>query len=663
VDLLLREDTFVIDLETNGLDTQTNEMLWCGLGCTAHTFLIPCGHPKGHRLTVQKKEKTPASLLWSDERGLTPTGKPSMRMVEHLVPATYAPPPRQLYPYQVAELIEPLLFSDRAKLNHHLKFDLQTIAKYFGGRIPPGPYHDTLVLQHVIDESLPMYGLKELSIDWFRPADRKKWYPSLGTKGVENFGLDEIASYLNKDLVYTRYLYKRLWPKLIKRGLKAVYDFEMSMYPVLMDMESAGFPIDLSAMEKVGEELTTSIAQIEKDVGQLVGDEIPMSNLSVKRYVLFGEVEKGKEIPVGTSGHPLKPQGLTPLNRTAKTDAAQLNKALLERYASSNEVARLFLEWSAYEKLRGTFVVGFDKYLSKRDSGLPRLHTSFKQHGTVTGRFSAEKPNLHQIPKSSVIRELFIAGPGHVLIVADYDQVELRCAGYESGDPNMLTVFKRGDDVHRQAAAAMWNIPLDKVTEEQRAVGKTQNFAIIYGAGVNKIAYVAKCSKRRAQKLIDGYYEMFGGLEPWKKRVLAEARDRCDPASPSTDPPTIIIPPIGRLRRLPDLMKYHKEEEWMRWRAERQAINALVQGFASYITKIAMLNLYQRISAYPAQMVLQVHDEIIVRCEEAYAEEVLALVSDTMTGVTDLSGSPILGEIPLIVSSKIGYSWAAAKKK
>ena len=297
---------FVIDLETTGLDTQTNEMVWCGLGCTAQSFLIPCGHPKGVRLTVGGKAKTPASVLWSDERGLTPTGKPSMRMVEHVVPATYAPPPKQLFPYQVAELIEPLLFSDRAKLNHHLKFDLETIAKYYG-KIPPGPYHDTLVLQHVIDESLPQYGLKELTIDWFQPKDRKKWYPSMGKAGIERFGLDEIASYLNKDLTYTRYLYTRLWPKLIRRGLLQVYDFEMSMYPVLMDMESAGFPIDLTAMEKVGVELTAAIAQIEKDVGELVGDEIPMTNLATKRYVLFGEVEKGKETAAAPGPDPSQP--------------------------------------------------------------------------------------------------------------------------------------------------------------------------------------------------------------------------------------------------------------------------------------------------------------------------------------------------------------------
>ena len=308
-------------------------------------------------------------------------------------------------------------------------------------------------------------------------------------------------------------------------------------------------------------------------------------------------------------------------------------------------------------------MVGFDKFLSKRDSGLPRLHTSFKQHGTVTGRLSAEKPNLHQIPKSSVIRDLFIAGPGHVLIVADYDQIELRCLAKEAREKTMIHIFQEGRDIHREAAAAAMVIDVGEVTDHMRDVGKTLNFATGYGAGANKIAAVAHTTKRRGQQFLDRYYATFSGLEPWKKRVLYEARDRCDPTSPSTDPPTIIIPPVGRLRRLPDLMNYHKGEEWVRWRAERQAINALVQGFASYITKIAMLNLFQRISAYPAQMVLQVHDEIIVRCEEAYAEEVLALVSDTMMGVRTSDGSPILGEIPLIVSSKVGYSWAAAKGK
>jgi DNA polymerase-1 len=146
---------------------------------------------------------------------------------------------------------------------------------------------------------------------------------------------------------------------------------------------------------------------------------------------------------------------------------------------------------------------------------------------------------------------------------------------------------------------------------------------------------------------------------PWKKRILNEARNRCS----DVEPPTVVIPPIGRLRRLPDLLQYSQGKDWIRWKAERQAINAYIQGFASYITKLAMLDMHLRISSYPAQMVLQVHDEIIVRVEESYAEEVLGIVTDSMTGITNAEGSPILGEIPLIVSSKIGYSWAEAKGK
>ena len=673
--------SFVFDLETTGLSPQTDDVVWVGLGSDGCNFLIPCGHDKGAVVERSHKEQEEAwkhfgldsPLAYTPAtRNLPPEQrKLSRRRVDFITQTKYATAPKQLRPFEVAKLIEPLLFSDRAIVGHNLKFDLKMIAQYYGGRVPPGPYHDTIVLQHVIDEAKPSYGLKELSISWFAPKDPKTWYPSLGSQGIEHFGLDEIARYLAKDLRYCWYLFTRLQKKLAKHPeLRSVYEFEMSMYPLLIDMELAGFPIDLSALGRVGEELDAEKERIEVEAGKLCGDRFVMSSLANKRYVLFGEREKDivtgerKPVPVGINGVPLKPQSLKALHRTAKTDAPQLNQAVLAYYAErGNRVAELMLEWSKMEKLRGTFVVGLRKFLVERDDRIPALHTSFKQHGTVTGRFSAEKPNLHQIPKGSTIRDLFIAGPGHVLIVADYDQIELRCAGRESGDRNMLKVFRRGDDVHRQAAAAMYGISQEEITDDQRHVGKTQNFAVLYGAGPNKIANVAHCTKLRAQQLIEGYYALFTGLEPWKKEVLREARSRFDPTSPKSDPPFILIPPVGRLRRLPDLMEYRTGMEMARWRAERQAINALVQGFASYITKLAMLDLYDKLQPYPAKMLIQVHDEIIVRSEESYADDVLGIVVESMSGIKDPQGDPILGDIPLLVSAKVGYSWAAAKGK
>lgn len=660
VDFLLREPEFVFDIETLGGNPRTNELAWVGLGAAGRTFLIPCGHPKGWMVSPERTERAPAALHYpaDDPRRLTPTGKPSMRLVEYTVPPTYSRPPPQLFPDQLCNLLSPLMFSDRPKIGHNVKYDLMSLAKYYGGGIPPGPYHDTIILQHVLDENKRNYGLKELSVEWFRPKDPKRWYPKFG-KDISIRSMEQIARYLAKDVRYCWYLKQRLWAKLVREGLQSVYDLEMAVYPAIMGMEMAGFPVDISGLGDVRQELEGRIAAIEEQCFERAGDEFPMSNLGIKRWILFGHGDQ----QVGIRGTPLASEHLAPLNFTEKTNQPQLNQAVLAYYADRNDMARLFLDYSVYEKLRGTFVVGLSEMLTYAPNAtLPTLHTSFKQHGTVTGRLSAEKPNLQQLPRGTTIRRLFVAGEDHVLIVADYDQVELRVAGYESDDPEMKRTFLAGEDVHRQAAAAMYSIALDAVTDEQRSVGKTQNFAVLYGAGEKKIAAVAGCSVTRAKQLIKGYFELFSQLEPWKARVLQAARAAGDPTSFASHPPFVAIPPYGRRRRLPELMNYQSNEEWSRYKAERQAVNALVQGFASYITKLAMVELHEKLKAYPAQMVVQVHDEIVVRVEKSYADTVLGIVTDTMSGVR-LNGGPILGEIPLVVSAHIGSTWAEAKGK
>ena len=659
---VMRFREFVFDIETTKLGPRSNELRWVGIGTHAQNYLIPCGHPKGVVIQREHKDKQAAFLYYGadDPRGKTKLGKPSMRMVDVPKPATYAPPPKQLYPSEVCEIIRPLLWSDRAKIGHHLKFDLESVAKYYGDEIPPGPYHDTIVVQHVLNEEEQNYGLKELTCNWFGipPKQRSKFYPNLGEQGVDNFGLDEIARYLAKDLRYCWMRFRRWYPRLNIKRVQHVYDFEMSMYPLLMDMEYAGFPVDPSKLDVVRDEVEGKLADIRERVYQLAGGEFSMTHTDTKRWVLFGE-----GIPAyGPAKRRLQSQHLKVLNYTEKTHTPQLTQATLEYYADRNEVASLFLDWSVYEKLRGTFVEGLSNVLTYNGEELPTIHTSFKQHGTVTGRFSAEKPNLHQLPRGTVIRDLFVAGPGHVLIVADYDQIELRCAAHQSGDRAMLKVFRSGEDIHTSAAATMFQILNEVVTESQRHAGKTMNFSVIYGAGEQKVAKVAGCSTRRARELITHYYERFRDLEPWKERVLKAARARGDRAN-HAQPPHVVIPPIGRLRRLPDLYRFLDEDKWLRFRAERQAVNALVQGFASYITKLAMLDLYPKLQEFPAKMILQVHDEIIVRVDERYLDDVLPVVVNSMTGVINVDGSPILGEIPLIVSANAGYSWASAKGK
>ena len=661
VDDLLTEPWFVIDLETTKDRPRNNTLRWVGLGATARCYLIPVQHPKGRLTKPSYVKRTPACMLPDDRHTeiprVTKTGKPSMRMVDDRQPAEYGAKPDQLFAREVCDVLRPLLFSDRGKIGHNVKFDLQSLAKYYDDVIPPGPYHDTIILRHCLAEDLDAYDLKTLVCEWFDIHWKKRaaFYPNLGSKGIDNFGIDEIARYLTKDVRYCWLMFKAFYPMLKRRGVQDVYDFEMSVYRVIMEMEYEGFPVDLTLMDKVRRELAEAQHECTKAVFKMAGDTFNLSQADVKRWIMFGE---GRQ-RFGDSKRPLKTQGLKVRNRTKESRIPAVTADVLQHYADKgNVMAERLLEWSALEKLRGTFIEGLSSHLRYTDTDLPTVHTSFKQHGTVTGRLSAVEPNLQQLPRGSTIRDLFVAGDGHVLIVADYDQIELRCAAFSSQDPEMLRVFRLGQDIHALAASVMLQIDIDQVTKDQRQVGKTQNFGTLYGAGEEKIAQVAGVSKRRAAEFIRNYFDTFAGLEDWKARELRLARARGDKADPTVSPPYVLIPPNGRRRRLPDL--YHIDD-WVRWRAERQAINAHVQGFASNITKLAMLDLHSALREYPAQMLVQVHDEIVVRVEQDASEEVLGLVEGVMGGVLDPQGGPILGEIPLIASASTGKSWAAAK--
>ena len=684
---LKSEPVVVIDVETTKARPRSNELRWVGLGAHGRNYLIPTKHPKGIMLKPERREKMAACLLYpNDERGLTKAGKPSFAMKEYLAPAVFAAPPEQLMPHEVCEIIRPLLWSDTALLGHNVKFDLMSLAKYYKHEIPPGPYHDTIIMRHVIQEDLESYSLKDLTCEWFRigvRADgwvdhklRQRWYPNLGDKGTDNFGLDVVARYLAKDVRYCWLMYQAFRKTMERKGVREGYEFEMSVYPIVMAMEYAGFPIDLDERGSVAQYLADEQQRVRNTAAEIAGDEFDLNHLETKRWVLFG---KGKRVGVAKDGDPvyeqrprfgdsksryLRSQNHKIFSRTKANDLPQVTQAVLEDLAEKGDpMAAALLEWSSLEKLRGTFVDGLDKHLCY-DNTFPTIHTSFKQHGTVTGRFTSSDPNIQQIPREQTdrrsIRALFVAGKGYVLIVADYDQIELRGAAFLAHEPRMIEVFRAGQDIHRRAASAMFQIDLGDVTSFQRSVGKTQNFGTLYGAGEDKIAAVAGVSKRRAAAFIRSYYEEFAGLEPWKAAELREARARGNRANPLVEPPFIWIPPNGRRRRLPDL---YSMDDWKRWRAERQAINAVVQGFASNITKIAMRDLYQELRPYPAQMVAQVHDEIIVRVREDAASEVQDLVKRVMEGVVDpVGGGPILGEIPLVASASHGGSWAEAKQ-
>jgi DNA polymerase-1 len=681
---------FCFDVETIETDIaqaneapnpRTNRLSWIGLGGAGQVYLIPVEIDKGVTISRAHKEKRPAVEVYglADPRSYTPgtrdlpplERKISNRNVEVNVEAVYAPPPKTLSPREVMDALRPLMFSDLGKLGHNVKFDLQTIAKYYGGELPPGPYHDTIILRHILNEELTSYALKPLV--WAKPIEGgfgipKTQYPELGKRGVHHFGLDDAARYLCKDVRYAWLMWHHHYRRLKRLGLLPVYEFEMGFYAVVMAVEQAGFPVERSNLRKVRERLEAEIHGLEQQVWREAGGQFPMSNTNARRWVMFGEGKPAYPTdPVTgnvTSKRPLRSQGVRVLTKTEKTGTPQITAATLEYYANrGNRMANWFLEWSNAEKLRGTFIEGIDALMTPPEPGwLPHVHTGFNQHGTVTGRLSSSKPNLQNLPRGSTIRDLFVADVGYLLIVADYDQIELRVLAHEAQEENMIRIFQEGRDIHREAAAAAMNIDAEDVTDEQRQVGKTLNFATSYGAGPGRIAMVAGTTMAEGQRFLDRYYAQFPGIQKWKAKVLREARQRGDRAD-AARPPSVIIPPFGRVRRLPDLYEVRPDEEWRRFRAERQAINAVIQGFAGYITKMAMWDLHYGLPPDDAHMVVQVHDEIVLRVRKSRVQNVMRQVTSTMSGIRGTDGQPILGDIPLVVSAKTGYTWAEAKGK
>jgi DNA polymerase I-like protein with 3'-5' exonuclease and polymerase domains len=641
VEHLSKYDEFTVDVETNFAHPKINEISWIGFAVPDRVVLIPMGHPKGVLITPSYSEKR---LPPEEERKVLKNGKLSEVKKPYTVPATFADPGPQLRQDEVFELLKPLFFSDRTKIGHNVKFDIESISKYYG-EIPPGPYVDTIILTHVLDENLDRYGLKDLIMDWLRvppnPDVRKKFYPNLGKIGVSEQPIDEVAQYLAKDVWYT-HLYYRENVRLLNRvpALRETFDIEMGLYPVLMDMELTGIKINVDLLKRRGEELEHDRAATAGRIWSICGEQFPVSNPTMKRKYLFGPKKDGG-------------QGLKPMTFTAKTNTPQLNQATLEHYAKENELAALMLEWSEKDKIIGTFIEGLTEKLVKG-----RLHTSFNQHRTVTGRLSSMNPNLQQIPRGDIIRDTFIADEGRLLVVADYDQVELRCAAFLSNDAEMVRVFREGLDIHAQAAAAMLDVPLDEVTKDQRQVGKTQNFGTLYGAGPQKIATVANCSMEQAQEFIARYFEQFAGLSAWKDGMILKAR-KTGRRNDGKMIPYADIPPFGRRRRLPDL---YAEEMRDRSRAERQVINSIVQGFAASVMKCALIDLRENIvqSGLPIDILLNVHDEVVVQAPENMIEEAKALVVGTMSAVT-YNGDPILGSVPLTADAGIGKSWSEAK--
>ncbi len=614
----------------HSVDPLRNRVVWVSLATDGEAVAIPLGHPVGDVLVPRHRAKVtelhPDRL---DDRKARPGGvfKDSRyyRTRSVTVDAVLDDPPPQLQPGLAWEVMAPLFMDpDIIKVAHNLKFDIRSMERYLPRRVAE-PYVDTIVLSSLIESDLLTHALDQRVKQTFGAS-----YPQMG-KDIPATPFSEVAIYAARDAAYTWELYKLWWPQIEKQRLAKVWDLEMDLVPVLADMEDVGFQVDTAAVEKLGKGLTKRMQEIREDLYTVARREWNLNSVDEKGWFCFK-----------VRGH--KPTMFTPGRKPS------VAKAALDLYARRDKEVAKILEYADLAKTMGTYVDGL---LSKADEG-ERIHSSFKQTGAQTGRISSNSPNLHNIPRTGdaeekgpkgLIRSSFIAREGSTLLVADYDQIELRVLAALSKEEKMVRVFERGEDPHRATAAQITGKSLDEVTDDERArLGKTINFAIGYGAGAPRVAEQANISKSRAQGVLDDFWAEYSTLDRWQRQVKRDARKRM-----------YVRTLLGRKRVLTHI---RSQDEKIRARAERQALNSVIQGTAADILKVSLVYLQHELaqSDTGARIVLQVHDEVVVEAPEECVEEVAELMRLAMVGKIQP-----FERVPLTTEVKWAHSWDKAK--
>ena len=652
VEYYSKKDAFAFDVETvgeNRIQPVVNDVLWISLATEGSVDVIPMGHPNGDFLHWDKE------LLLSGQRKLA-AGKELKDDDYSKNKAKWKPvfgePPVQLLPGEVFAALKPLFFSDKLKIGHNVKFDLKSIAKYYRGVVPTKPFFDTLMASFIIDNRAKnSLGLADCAKRVLGIEVKK----GVGAE-VEVHSFTDVANYSGLDAEATWDLYKALEPRLVG-SLQRVWSLEMDVIGALCDMELTGATIDVEEMKSLRSRLEKDLDLAKAKAWKLVGEPFSMNSVPEKQRLLFSPKPEGRgikpnlkiKVALTAKGQDIAYAGgeLTQSHYSVSADA-------LEFYRGKDELVDAILEYQDLNKLMTTYVMpylggeitrttsGKSRVVDKKSMMIKgRVHTNFKPHGAETGRFSSSEPNLQNIPSSGeygkLIRNLFIAPPGHKLIVADYSQIEPRVIAGLSKDPIMMDNYLQSKDIYTTIGDTMG---------VDRKAGKVLVLAIAYGVGPDKIAQSIGCSLKDAKDLLDRFSVQFKDISKYRARVIRMAKAQ----SPTPFVETI----FGRRRYLPDL---NSRDQGLQRRAERQAFNTVIQGSAADIMKLAIVRAHSCFVDEPdVNVVLTVHDELVTVAREDLAEETAEAIRESMEGIK----VPEIG-VPLIADVKIVDKWGEAK--
>ena len=535
--------------------------------------------------------------------------------------------PDQLPRELVMAKLKPLLEDPTVKkVGQNLKYDMSIFAQH--GIALEGIEFDTMLESYVLDSVATRHDMDSLAEKYLDEETIK--FADVAGKGAgqltfNQVALEEAGPYAAEDADITLRLHRALWPQVsAELTLKRVFaDIELPLVPVLSRIERAGALVDDTLLFQQSQELAVRIIELEKQAWELAGQEFNLASPKQLGEILFTKLE----IPV--------------LKKTAK-GAPSTKEEVLQELALDYPLPKVLLEHRGLAKLKSTYT---DKLPTMINRATKRIHTSYHQSGTATGRLSSSDPNLQNIPVRNAegrrVRQAFIAGQGKKMVAADYSQIELRIMAHLSEDPSLVAAFADGQDIHRATAAEVFSTNPDAVTIEQRRSAKAINFGLIYGMSAFGLARQLNIGRKQAAEYIDTYFDRYPGVLSYMNNVRSSAAEQ-----------GYVETFFGRRLYLPEI---NSRNGMRRQAAERTAINAPMQGTAADIIKLAMISVddWLEHSGLTSVMIMQVHDELILEVPEHELKQVTEGLAERMENAASL-------KVPLVVDVGVGNNWDEA---
>lgn len=514
------------------------------------------------------------------------------------------------------------------KIGQNIKYDLKILSRY-GVQIK-GKLFDTMIAHYLINPDM-RHNMDVLSETYLKYSP-KSIEDLIGKKGknqksMREVALEDIKEYAAEDADVTFQLKQNFSPILDKVETKKLFDeIEIPLIPVLASMELEGINLDVAFLKEMSLEMAKESSTLEQKIYETAGEKFNLASPKQLGDVLFDKMKIG-----GAK------------QKKTKTGQYATGEEVLSYLANEHQIVRDILEWRQMVKLQSTYI---DALPNQVDAKTGRVHTDYMQTVAATGRLSSNNPNLQNIPirteRGRLIRKAFIArDENYTLVSADYSQIELRIIAALSGEENMIKAFQNNEDIHRSTAAKVFNVPLDEVTKEQRSNAKTVNFGIIYGVSAFGLSNQTSLSRKESAELIDAYYATYPKLKSYISNQVDFAREN-----------GYVQTVLGRRRYLKDI---NSANMMVKSGAERNAVNAPIQGSAADIIKIAMINIHKKLTSenWKSKMLLQVHDELVFDVHNSELEKIKPMIKNEMENAFKL-------DVPLEVEIGVGKNWLEA---